>query len=128
MLRSFGTIALLVAAFCTSCGRKLEPADLIGRYVSNRGAATDVVELRADGTYVHTFGIPGKPPFVNTNRWEFQYRKGEPRLTFWEFVFKSTKGPIGGPAIWDVEIERSRGRLRLCISPDLDHYYVKEHP
>jgi hypothetical protein len=102
---------------------------VIGRYVANHQKGLDYLELKTDGTYILNFKSSDGKEFINTNQWEFEYRDGNPWITFSGFVFGLPGYGTQKPGFWLVEVEKSflTGNLRLCIDPDLNYYYEKQN-
>jgi hypothetical protein len=105
---------------------KIDQPMIVGEYEANHGLGKDVLEIRADGSYVLRYEPSGGSPFQNKGTWTFEYRDGEPRLTFSGFVF----GPdelrtVKKPAFWDVVVQIHRKRLYLPIDADANYYYIK---
>ena len=111
----------------TGCGQKkpVEKADVVGIFRANFGTGTNILELRADGTYRHIIHDAGQTLIRRTNRWEFEHWKGKPWLSFYDFTDDPNAKPGSLGAVWGVEIERAGNQLRLRSDSDLDHYYSK---
>jgi len=124
---------LLAIVALTGCARyqtssdALQRRDVIGKYVANHGKGLDLIDVRQDGTYAYTYRpSTGGEELRNTGSWSLHYDDGKARITFHDFVFgwREYGGPM--PGYWDVEVERSLGKLRLCLDPDLNYYYVRQ--
>lgn len=108
----------------TSCSKPIERADLIGKYTANHKKGLDVLDIKDDGTYIHTYQPAVGEAVTNSDHWEVAFEKGEPRITFSKFTFGFGVGSkVSG--FWDVKVERSGNQLRLSIDPDLNYYYEK---
>jgi len=117
-----GTVGV-VFFWGSGCSKPVNKSDLIGKYVSNYAKNADTLEIKSDGTYVHTFKETSGSVTSNTNSWDFAFEDGKPRITFSKFSF----GPDGGSKIsgfWDVEVERHGRKLRLIVDPDLNYFYL----
>jgi hypothetical protein len=101
---------------------------VIGKYYANHNKAVDSLEIKPDGTYVYYYKAPDGKEFTNINRWEFEYTKGKPTITFSQFTFGLPGYGSPKPGFWIVEVQRTFwGReLRLCIDPDLGYFYVRQ--
>ena len=116
--------ACFTLASLTSCSKPIDRAGLIGTYTANHGKGLDVLELRDDGTYVHSYQSAGGVILTNSSNWEVSLEHDISRITFSKFSFTFDVGSkVSG--FWDVEVERSGKKLRLVIDPDLNYYYEK---
>lgn len=102
---------------------------VIGKYEANHQKGIDTLELLRDGTYKYYYSFDGKE-VTNSNSWEFKMFNGKPTITFRDFVFGLPGYSKYGAGFWVVEVEKSffKGKLRLCIDPDLGYYYIKKDP
>jgi hypothetical protein len=128
------TCAILINLVCISCSSSIEKRDLIGTFVADRVAHRDILEIHADGTYVHRYSpnIDGVE-VASTNNWTFDSSQGEPRITFDGFTwgvdfaqFNSIKKQATSPGFWDVEVEKAFGHVRLRINQDDQQWYIKQ--
>jgi hypothetical protein len=126
MFRLAAIAILLLTA--TGCAQKkpVEKADVIGIFRANFSTGTNILELRADGTYKHLLHEHGKTLIEHTNRWEFEHWKGKPWLNFYEFTGDARTKPGSPGALWGVEIERNGNGLRLSWDSDVNHYFSKD--
>jgi hypothetical protein len=76
---------------------------------------------------------PQQPELVSTNTWTCESAGGETRITFERFLWglefvqpNLTREQREMPGFWIVEAEKSAGRVRFRIHPDVNEYYVKE--
>ena len=106
--------------------QKINRESIVGNYVANHGQGTDVIKVEMDGSYILTCKSKQGKKITNEGRWSFEYRQGEPRLTFHGFIFGIPGYGLAEKSMWDVEVERSWGNMELCIDPDLGYFYQKE--
>lgn len=124
MFKSIRTIICLSTLVLFGCSKKVEQSEIIGLYVADFGSGTNCLAVRSDGTYVHSFFPVGKAGVKVTNKWEFEYWRGKPLITFYEYA----ADPIAVPnsdAFWPAEVIRSRGRLLLSTDSDVRRNFVK---
>jgi hypothetical protein len=124
---------IIGSVFCVGCQAKIDRADLVGVYRADSGTYPDVIDVRDNGSYVHSYHLnPQGVEITTTNKWTCETNDGVMRITFEEFVWgvdfvqpNLSKAKREGPSFWDVEVERSFGKLRLRINSDVRQFYVK---
>jgi hypothetical protein len=129
-------LAITGGLFCAGCHTKTNRADLVGTFTANTGASRDIIDIREDGTYVHTYHLyPQGTEIVSTGNWTYKTSDGVTRITFREFVWGAdfvqpnlSKRQREQPSFWDVEVQKSFGTVRLRIDPDVHEFYVKPKP
>jgi len=104
--------------------------DVVGRYRLNQGHATDVVEVRANGTYIHRYTAPPRPAVVDSGRWTLEQVNDRPAVVFDGFVHHSRSeffpwAPIE-PSIFPAPVERTGSTLKLTVDDDINLAYVKQ--
>ncbi len=115
------------------CERTTTADDIIGRYRLNRGKASDVLVLRADGIYLHYYRPPNGVPRTDTARWTSERTGRGFQVEFEMFSHYSRAEHFPseriGRGFWIVRVERSwRGQIRLPVDTDINLYYVLEAP
>lgn len=128
LMVSMLTACVVAAVIACANKRPIEPAALVGTYVLNRGQAPDLIALKPDGTYVHSYTAANGQKHSHQDRWSLEPINGEQRITFNEFVFALPGYGTGKPAFWNVEIERVGGSIRLRVDDDLGVWYQKQQP
>jgi len=137
MARCVLCMVVLAVSIVSGCAKKIDRSMLVGIYVANHGNAIETLELKSDGTYIYNYRSSDGTAMTNSNRWEFAYEEGEPRITFDEFIFGLPGYGTKVPVSWDVGVERrwnflNHGYLnnciRICTNPDLNYYYEKPLP
>lgn len=118
----FSAIAILIFF---NWPEKIVRGMIIGIYVANHGQANDTLEIKSDGSYVLNYKPPHGKNILNKGDWIFNYRNGEPRLSFDNFIFGIPGYGSATKSTWDVEVESSRKKIKLCIDPDLGYFYEK---
>jgi hypothetical protein len=127
-------LAITGGLFCAGCHTKIDRADLAGTFTANTATYRDIIDIRDDGTYVHTCHLdPQGMEITSTNKWAYETSDGVTRITFQGFVWgmdfiqpNLSKEQRGKPSFWDVEVEKSFRTLRLRINPDVHQFYVKK--
>ncbi len=99
--------------------------DVVGKYAINRRGVTDAIEVRADGSYAHSFGA-GASVRSQGGTWQLELTGGEQVITFNEFVFHIEGHGSGKPAFWIVSPERVAGRTRLVVDDDVGLWYQQQ--
>ena len=128
LMTNWLTTCIVIANMACADQRPIERSALVGTYVLNRGEASDVIEVRADGTYVHSYKTTGGVTHTSQDRWYLDPLDGEQRITFEGFVFALPGRGSGGRNSWDVAIERVAGSIRLGVDEDLGLWYQKQPP
>jgi hypothetical protein len=64
LLLALGTVSL------EGCSDKFIPNDLVGSYTLNVGPGSDVLELKSDGTYVHSYQDANFPKSKLGGKWQ----------------------------------------------------------
>ena len=127
-----GKIEFASALFClalVACESNIAKSDIIGHYTANHGHGIETLELLPNGEYVLLYKGQGTPSLENRNKWQFDYTKGTPQITFSKYVFgyRGDPGAATGPGYWDVSVTRTVfGKIRLEINSDLGYYYYKD--
>ena len=74
MKRSFISISILLlmllALSLGGCSDKFTPGELVGLYTLNVGPGSDVLELKSDGTYVHSYQAFSAPKSELGGKWQ----------------------------------------------------------
>jgi hypothetical protein len=124
-----GLVALILAA----CDRPAQSGDVVGSYRLNRGDAKDIIEIRADSSYVHSVEPSKGEPTSENGKWTLEDIGGARRVVFTNFLMRAPKegqaetSQVRG--IWPATLGQDvRGRTRLTVNDDLGWYYVREDP
>jgi hypothetical protein len=118
-------VVICVLAVQASCAPAPSRADAVGVYRANHDFGDDILEVKSDGSYHMKFVGNNGRVVENSGTWEFEPMDGRPRISFAKFVF-GIPDMSSKPGYWNVELERSFGRLRFCIDEDRGLYYEKE--
>jgi hypothetical protein len=117
------TVVVLAAS---TCSNNVTADALVGRYEGNHRDGLEVLVLNRDRTYDYRYSGPKSKTTVNSGHWSFEYRDGEPRVSFSGFVFGPNGYGTKTPGIWDVQVEHSlSGRVRLYVDSDVDYFYER---
>jgi hypothetical protein len=128
-MRRIATYTIMLVLVAAGCTNAIDRSMVVGTYRANHNKGVDLLELKADGTYLYHYTAPDGREVRNTNKWEFQYLDGKPKITFFEFSFGLHGYGTPKPGFWLVEVEKPilDNRLRLCIDPDLGYYFIKQN-
>jgi len=119
-----GIVAFLALLNLLACGEKLDSRSVAGEYVANHNFGRDVIVVRDDGTYVHTFVASNGSRQKESGRWELDRDPQGDMISFSGFT-PSWDGRTRIPGIWPARMETSFGRIRLRVNDDLDLYYQR---
>ena len=127
-------LAITGGLFCAGCHTKVQRVDLVGTFTANTATYRDIIDIRDDGTYMHTYHLdPQGTEIVSTGTWTYKTSDGVTRITFREFVWGTdfvqpdlSKSQREQPSFWIVEAQKSLGTVRLRIDPDVREFYVKK--
>jgi hypothetical protein len=126
---------LLLVAACSEF--PINPREVPGTYVMNRGRAADTLMLQQDEhrrLYRRVYRMPGQPLVIDSGTWSVD-RSRRPMVvrltTIWPRWRAETeastlrRSPLT-PVIWSAEPTRTlSGRIRLWVDEDLDWAYVR---
>ena len=127
-------IVIVGGLFCVGCHAKIDRADFVGTFVANSGTNRDIIDIRENGTYVHTYHFdPLGTEIISTNKWTCETSERETRITFEKFIWASdfipsnfSKDQRATPSFWDVKVEKGFWKVKLRIDPDVNQFYVKQ--
>jgi hypothetical protein len=107
--------------------------ELSGRYVADSGDYPDIIEIRDDGTYSHTYHLyPNTPEITTQGSWSCQIRDGKTDITFRNFLFgtdfdMSEEKPLRETVrSYTTNVHIHRGTVRICLPHDYYSYWVKQ--
>lgn len=119
--------------FIAGCSRTVEAGDVVGSYIANHGKGTDTLEIKADGTYLHSYksSLEGvDTAFSHTGKWELE--QGNKRIVFNQFV----QGWPWRPGTEVDLVPRNEnnivkkslisGEVKILIDVDSNYYYEKQ--
>jgi hypothetical protein len=119
--------------FIPGCSRGIETSDVIGNYIANHGKGTDILEIRADGTYSHTYKstLEGEDAAFNyTDNWEFEQDSNRIVLNHYIQGWPWRPGDKVDliPRNMNTVVKRSffSGTVKILIDVDSNYYYEKE--
>ena len=133
IVRTCAAILCACQSACSADARR--PEDVVGTYVLNRGSAQDMIHVRSDGRYVHSYVLPGRMVAADSGTWQLGDYDGQ-RVLFdnfrsWSRAEREGQGagdvaPAPNPAEYPALLERGLfGEERLVVNADLGWYYVK---
>jgi hypothetical protein len=107
--------------------------ELSGRYVADSGDYPDIIEIRDDGTYSHTFHLyPNTPEITTQGSWSCRRRNGKTLITFGDFLFgkdfdMGEEKPYRERSVfYTTNVHIHRGTVRICLPHDYYSYWVKQ--
>ena len=110
------------------CEAHFQESELVGVYKANHKKAEDIIFLKKDHTYRHTYKT-SENLFERVGKWEYEYFQGQPLISFynfdhrWRYDFVEEKGVRN---IWPAFPERTLfGKIILGLDDDLGFYYEK---
>lgn len=127
MRRISAWMAMIGALSCTTTAK---PEDVPGRYELRGSTIKDVLELSADGGFIHTaFGPNGARLLNERGKWEWEERPPEPNKTIVDVFGLTTVVPgMEAAGLWPATIEKNCGTIRLIVNRDIQLYYEKIAP
>ena len=117
----------------SGCSRTVEAGDAVGSYIANHGKGTDTLEIKADGTYSHSYksSLEGvDTAFSHTGKWELE--QGNKRIILKQFVEGWPRWPGAEvdliPRNFNTVVKKSLffGKVRILINADSNYYYEKQ--
>jgi hypothetical protein len=123
-------LALLVLLTLTACS-PINREDVVGTYILGNGTTVFTLQLKPDGTYIHTC-IKGTGERVErTGIWEWEEKDTDNPLAldnFAEFPEEEIGGISGSPGIYIIHPERSAQGIRFPVGdPDSpSHYFIRQ--
>ena len=107
--------------------------ELDGRYVADSGDFTDIIEIRNDRTYSHTYHLyPNTPEITSQGSWSCRRLEGKTEITFSKFVFGTDfdmgqKKPLREtPSFYITNVHIHHGKVRISLPHDYYSYWVKQ--
>ena len=121
MRRCAWSIVVLVCML-QGCSKPVSYLDVIGIYVDNKNSM-GVLVLQEDGVYVWKSSLDIGISEEVTNRWDYDVVNGKTIVTLY---LPSVMGAEGVPSLRPLMVERSSGNVRLIMSYDERHFWLKE--
>ena len=115
----------LVVLFFGGCSKNYTMEELAGRYAIGLDAATDFIELKSNGTYVHSYRTNEGFEDSQNGTWDLE------TLDAGRTVVLNHFRPIlgekfGGEGFYLLEVRSFFGNVRLITNIDLNEGYVKQ--
>jgi hypothetical protein len=132
MRRALLAALLLVIAGCSLL--PIDPRDVPGTYVMNRGHAADTLFVLPGGRYRHVYAMPGQPVVIESGVWTVDQSR-HPVVVIFESLWPRwrnetetstlSRSPLA-PANLRAEATRTiTGRIKWWVDEDLDWAYVR---
>ena len=121
------TVVLLVLG----CGEPPSAQSVLGRYVMNKGRASDVLLVRSDGKWVHEYRFPTEPAIIDSGSWVFREVDNDAAVEFLGFTMRSRRETFPeaqfGRGDWVAFVERGwGGQHRFSVDDDVGWAYVQK--
>jgi hypothetical protein len=121
---------MLLALSLSACSRPLQKADIIGTYTLDNKSVEYTLELRSDGTYVHSSTGEDGEKVTKTGQWEWEDKEDYNKVCLdnFEILPGEDIGEPSGPGFFFLSPERSWRGIRFPIGdPDSpSHYFIKQ--
>jgi hypothetical protein len=115
--RSAPALLLCLACGCSRLGAHEAP----GTYVMGMRFVADTLWVKPDGTYMHVYA-DGVKVLVASGRWEHEFLRGGPRVTFHRFPIRDYSGSISDSnrtGTWPALFQRTAfGSIVLHVDED----------
>jgi hypothetical protein len=120
---------LLVLLTLTGCSQ-VKRGEVVGSYVLDSPASGYSLQLKADGTYVHTWVAKDGKRSEETGKWEWDEDDPDNPIyldSFAEFPDEDIGGIPGSLGLFILHPERSINGIRFAIgdSDSASHYFVR---
>jgi hypothetical protein len=115
----------LVSFFLAGCSSHYEKAQLVGKYVLNVGHGDDLLELKSDGTYTHSFQAQQNTTATGSGKWELESYDAGPTVTLDDFQ-RLPGEPSGGSGYYLLTIKSFFGKICLMTNEDTNECYEKQ--
>jgi|SRR6185437_3802115 len=129
MSRSLPRLSALLLAFgitsLVGCSDKFTPNDLVGSYALNVGPGSDVLELKGDGTYVHSYQDSNVPKNELGGKWQLDNTPNGEVVTLDNFKVLPGENATGS-GYYLLKPTRFFGSIRLMRNLDLNEFYKKQ--
>ena len=117
------SLMLMSLALLCACSKNVDPSRLPGRYEAHHENGLEILDLRADGVYMHEFRPTIGAGSIYSNKWRFDPFGGEPRVILRDFTPHFPNSQKGDVLL---DVDKEWGRIRLYRSYDLNQYYVQK--
>ena len=119
--------AIIVVLLFTlvGCSEPIDKTSLAGKYVLNKSRGVDVIQLRSDSIYVHTYKSDVASATSATGRWELEEIEGAKTVTLHDFRALPNENTRGS-GFYLLQIQRKFGRVRLVVDSDLGIFYEQQ--
>ena len=117
----------------SGCSREVETSELVGNYLANHGRGIDELEIKADGTYLHTYksSLEGdETAFSYTESWALVQDSNRIVLNHYIQGWPWRPGTEVDmtPRNMNTFVKRSlfSGKVKILIDVDSNYYYKKQ--
>lgn len=128
-------LATLVVVLAVACSElPINPRDVPGTYVMNRGRAADTLIVLPQGRYRRVYAMPGQPVVIDSGTWSIGRSGHQMVVKFgalsprWETETEASarrRSPPLASASWSTEPTRTlSGKMKLWVDEFLDWAYI----
>jgi hypothetical protein len=121
----FAVLSLLLAA-CVKHRAEMTVPELVGRYQATFGGTAEWLELRADGSYLHSMAAHrGR---VQQGRWKPAHLHDSTFLDLTQFepTWPGNAGQAGSVS-WSPLVQSRDGVVQIVVSAGDGYFYVKDN-
>lgn len=68
-----------------ACSQNFTESDLIGKYIISTDDGVDTIELKSNGTYIHSYSIKGGPVQQQQGSWDIETFQAGPTVVLTNF-------------------------------------------
>ena len=112
-------------ALLCSCTKHVTKSELVGDYSINIPGLDDRLQLRSDGTYLHSFVSPGSQPTSQTGKWAIEPPSQDGLIVTFEGFILALTATKPRPAFFPATVEKGLHPLRLVIDRNPGTFYEK---
>ena len=115
----------LLSFALVGCSAHFSRENLAGKYVLSDSTGTGIIELKDDGTYIHSFQNKEGTNANQNGKWELENLDAGPTVTLTDF--KPLPGEQGGgQGFYLLKIRSFFGKITLITNQDLNVGYEKQ--
>ena len=115
---------ILGCSVSAACSSPVEREIVVGKYVGVRNGASEILDLRADGTYSQTYKPHEGEQLLRTNIWEFETVSGAPNVVLHDFRPFLYKERFPTEGIFLIRATKTWGKIQLTSLDEV--FYQKE--
>jgi hypothetical protein len=123
-------LGMLIGLSLVGCGKRPGAENLPGTYIADYGYATDILLVRADGTFKQIVNIKGNStPRITNGTWEYEFSLGYFTLSTEHFSVTDNRGRFNPdlahrPGVSIMPAKVFLGRVQIDDDPSVPYYKV----